>query len=115
LETDDLPKGGLYITDMAGRENRIDNTEKLKVQLEQVEKEVQEYKELLQWMKTDFINYKRCAEEEQAQQRNISIACFILKLLTVLDDFERAMAVIPEDKEDNQWVQRLALIQKKLS
>ncbi|MGW8179968.1 MAG: nucleotide exchange factor GrpE, partial [bacterium] len=107
-------KGGLYITDMAGRENRIGNPENLKVQLEQVEEEVQEYKELLQRMKADFIKYKRCAEEEQAQQRNRGVACFISKLLTVLDDFERAMEVIPEDKEDNQWVQGLALIQKKL-
>ncbi|TET12722.1 MAG: nucleotide exchange factor GrpE [Dehalococcoidia bacterium] len=48
--------------------------------------EVEEYRDLLQRLQADFINYKRRVEREREEQTRSSNKALILKLLPILDD-----------------------------
>lgn len=83
-------------------------------QLEQPNTEVEEYRDLLQRLQADFVNYKRRVEREREEQTKSANRELILKLLPVLDDFARALGTVPEEMADADWVQGMALIERKL-
>ncbi len=58
---------------------------------EDISKQLEEYKELLQRVQADFENYKKRCEKEIAEQREYSNIKFVTKLLPVLDSFELAL------------------------
>jgi len=62
----------------------------------------------------DFANYKRRTEQELGECSNLAKSGVILSLLPVLDDFERAFGVSPEDAKDAGWLDGLRLIERKL-
>lgn len=62
----------------------------------------------------DFSNYKRRQEENQAQYRNFAVRELILKLLGVVDDFERAMAAAEESRDFDSLYSGLQLTLKKI-
>ena len=83
-------------------------------QPEQPNTEVEEYRDLLQRLQADFINYKRRVEREREEQTKSANRELIVKLLPVLDDFARALGTVPEEMADADWVQGMALIERKL-
>ncbi|MBN1680552.1 MAG: nucleotide exchange factor GrpE [Anaerolineae bacterium] len=84
----------------------------LDVQLEQAENRAQEYLDGLQRERASFQNYKKRVERERAELRRVVSGTLLLKLLPVLDDFERAMSAIPEE-ERSEWFDGITLIQRK--
>ena len=62
----------------------------------------------------DFINYKRRTEQEKGEISQFARATFILELLPVLDDLERAFAAIPLRLTKTGWVDGIKLIWTKL-
>jgi len=62
----------------------------------------------------DYTNYKRRAEQEKEEISQFANSILILNLLPVLDDWERALASIPEDQADLGWVEGVRLIERKL-
>jgi molecular chaperone GrpE len=67
------------------------------------------------WQRTaaDFANYRRRTDEERAVMAQLSNAMLISKLLSVLDDFDRALASVPEDAHEG-WVEGIRLVERKL-
>jgi len=67
------------------------------------------------WQRTaaDFANYRRRTEEERGVMTQLSNAVLISKLLSVLDDFDRALASVPEDAHEG-WVDGVRLVERKL-
>ena len=67
------------------------------------------------WQRTaaDFANYRRRTEEERGVMAQLSNAVLITKLLAVLDDFDRALASVPEDVHEG-WVEGIQLVERKL-
>ncbi|MBA3587902.1 MAG: nucleotide exchange factor GrpE [Chloroflexi bacterium] len=61
----------------------------------------------------DFANYKRRTDEERATLTQFSNAILIGKLLSVLDDFDRAIENLPADAED-PWIEGVRLTERKL-
>lgn len=62
----------------------------------------------------DFINYKRRSEQEKAAIGQYANTELMLRLLPVLDDFERALAAIPSRYMKLGWVEGIKLIERKL-
>jgi molecular chaperone GrpE len=62
----------------------------------------------------DYINYKRRAEQEKEEVSQFANAILVLNLLPILDDWERALAAIPDDQADLSWVEGIRLIERKL-
>lgn len=86
----------------------------LRLRLAQVETQAAEYKD--QWLRAtaDYKNYKRRTETERAELIRSASAGLILKLLPVLDDFERAIANIPPEVAETSWWGGTQLIAHKL-
>jgi molecular chaperone GrpE len=70
---------------------------------------------LYNWQRSaaDFANFKRRTDEERASVGQFSTAVLIGKLLTVLDDFDRALESVPPDAHD-AWIEGVKLVERKL-
>lgn len=68
----------------------------------------------LQRMRADFENYRKRVDGEKQMAREDGEVRAIVKLLPVVDTVDRAIAHIPEDIADNQWVKGVAGLAKQL-
>lgn len=92
-------------TERAGRTGSV---------LEGENPEREDYRELLQRLQADFINFKRRVEQDREQQTTSANRELILRILPVLDDLERALSSVPEEMADSEWVKGTALVERKL-
>ncbi|MCL4459182.1 MAG: nucleotide exchange factor GrpE [Chloroflexi bacterium] len=91
-----------------------DELETLRAELEEANRKGEEYLKLLQRVQADFINYKRRVEQEKEEGLKFTKANIILKILPVLDDFDRALEATPENRFNSNWLQGIELIERKL-
>jgi molecular chaperone GrpE len=61
----------------------------------------------------DFANYKRRTDEERAAAGQLGTALLIGRLLSVLDDFDRALEAVPPEAHD-AWIEGVKLVERKL-
>ena len=74
-----------------------------------------QYLDALQRERASFINFRRRTDLERAETRQYAAVSLIKKLLPVVDDFDRALAAIPEEeRKNNKWVEGVELIARKL-
>jgi len=68
------------------------------------------------WQRTqaDFINFKRRVEREKEEASKFANSVLMFNLLPALDDFERALASIPDDQAELSWAKGMRLIERKL-
>lgn len=85
----------------------------LEAKLQQSEARAAEYLDGLQRERAAFQNYKRRVERERADLAQVVSGGLLLKLLPVLDDFDRAMGAVPAEAR-NQWFDGITLIRRKL-
>lgn len=76
----------------------------LQAELEKARHEAEEYKNLLQHERADFINFKRRVEEEKKDTISFGQGMMLLKILPLYDQFERAFTHVNEDLKDHEWV-----------
>ena len=88
--------------------------------IEALEREVAEAtaraeQNLANWQRSaaDFANFRRRTDEERALQAQFSTAVLIGKLLSVLDDFDRALERAPSDVPES-WLEGIGLVERKL-
>jgi molecular chaperone GrpE len=106
------------IEDAAGKETAVEQALSFEEQLEQLRQELEaaECKAIEnyeQWLRSvaEMRNYKKRIEQERANLIRDANAALISHLLPVIDDFERAMAVLP-NKELLRftWIEGVAMI-----
>lgn len=68
----------------------------------------------LQRMRADFENYRKRVDSEKQAAREDGEVRSILKLLPVVDTIDRAVAHIPDDIADHQWVKGVSGLVKQL-
>jgi molecular chaperone GrpE len=81
--------------------------------LVQAQAEAQRHMEGWQRERAAFANYKKRVERERAEVYQQATFSVLLRLIPILDDFNRAAENIPEDKRDAEWIQGIMLILKK--
>lgn len=86
---------------------------KSKAQTE-LEQQVGELTADLQRLRADFENYRKRVDSEKLSARQDGEVRAIMKLLPVIDTIERAVAHIPADIADHQWVKGVAGLVKQL-
>ncbi len=74
----------------------------------------QEYLESWQRAQADYANFKKRLEQDKADAVKYANAGIILKILPVLDDFERAVEHVPPELEKAPWVGGINGIARKL-
>ncbi len=81
--------------------------------LAQAQAEAQRHMEGWQRERAAFANYKKRVERERAEVYQQATFSALLRLIPILDDFNRAAENIPEDERDAEWIQGIMLILKK--
>ena len=84
----------------------------LQERLEEAERERDQFRNLALRYKADLENYKKRAASELDETRERANAQLLLKLISVADDFNRALDYIPEDDSDAGWAEGLRLTRR---
>ncbi|MGD2246863.1 MAG: nucleotide exchange factor GrpE [Candidatus Methanofastidiosia archaeon] len=107
--------------EVVSKEPISETTETLLRKIDELQKEIETREELvdghlnmLQRLQAEFENYKKRAERERIEYTEQANADLILKLLSVLDDFERALQVKKSDTSDTDSFKKgMVMIHKK--
>jgi molecular chaperone GrpE len=86
----------------------------LKQELEQARAKSEEYLDNWRRAAADLANYRKRTEKDVTEITKAANSMLILRLLPVLDDFDRAFQTIPEELRDLTWVDGMRLISRKL-
>jgi molecular chaperone GrpE len=95
-------------------EQAAPTVEELQARIAQLEQENEENRN--QWLRAvaDYKNFKRRTDQERAELIRGASAGLLLKLLPVLDDFERATASASDEIASSSWFEGIRLIGQKL-
>ncbi|HLQ31390.1 MAG TPA: nucleotide exchange factor GrpE [Chloroflexota bacterium] len=88
--------------------------EDLEAQLEAERAKADDYLEQWRRAAADFTNFKRRTEQERAEMGKLFNESLVKSLLPVLDNFERALATVPEELKGQSWVEGVSLTEKQL-
>lgn len=88
--------------------------EQLRNEFVSINDEKTQLQQVAQRSQADLINYKNRMEQEKTDIREKSKHNIILKLITVVDDVERAIASLPKNSDSDVWQTGIELIQKTL-
>jgi len=91
-----------------------ENMTALEEQLADAENKAGEYLDGWQRAQASFANYRKRTEAEQAHWRSAANANLLVRLLPVLDDFQRAFDALPTEFEGHSWLSGITLIQRKV-
>jgi len=87
--------------------------EELKTNLENKEKILQDYVNTLQRLQADFDNYTKRVHKEREEVQKYASAKLAIKLLNILDDFERTLKLV-EKTNDKSLIQGIEMMQKQI-
>jgi molecular chaperone GrpE len=88
--------------------------ERLEAELAEAHRQGEEYLAGLQRERAEFINYKRRTSEEREAALGLASESLLRKVLTLADDFDRAIEARPPELADHAWVDGIAAIDRKL-
>ena len=88
--------------------------ERLKNELDAARREASESRAGWQRAAADFANYKRRSEQEREATLGLANEMLLAKVLSVVDDFDRALASTPPELEHLGWIEGLWLVERKL-
>lgn len=71
------------------------------------------YLDQLQRSRAEFINLRKRTDAERLRLSEVFTASTIGKFLSVIDDWDRAMAAVPETEHDDSWFKGIQMIQGK--
>lgn len=87
---------------------------KMHEELDTARAEAAKNKDGWQRANADFVNFRKRQDNEMANLRQYASANLIIKVLPVLDDFDRAMKNLPEGLRAETWTEGVSLIHRKL-
>ncbi|MCL2140402.1 MAG: nucleotide exchange factor GrpE [Dehalococcoidia bacterium] len=88
--------------------------ESLKKELDETKALAKEYLDGWQRGQADFVNFKKRLEQDKIDYIKFANADLMLKILPVLDDFERAAEHMPAKMASDPWVDGVSGIARKL-
>ena len=92
----------------------LQQVEELREQLARAQQEAGDNRAGWQRAAADFVNYRRRTEQEREQSLGLANEYLLLKLLAVVDDFDRALAAMPNELRHLGWIEGIWAIDRKL-
>ncbi|MEO7117527.1 MAG: nucleotide exchange factor GrpE [Candidatus Limnocylindrales bacterium] len=86
----------------------------LKERLATAEQEAADNKAGWQRAMADMANFRRRTEQEREASLGLANEFLLLKLLTIVDDFDRALAQMPPELSRSTWIEGIVAIDRKL-
>ena len=81
---------------------------------DEIERERDQYKALAQRSQADLVNYRRRVDEERQELQRNANANLLTRFLGVVDDFDRAIDMLPDDAASAGWREGLMLVKRNL-
>ena len=91
-----------------------DKAKLVREELEEARREKDQFRAMAQRAQADLINYKRRATDEQHELRTNANSHLLTKVLSLADDLDRAIALLPDDAVAPGWREGLELVQRNL-
>ena len=88
-----------------------DEADDLQARLEEAEREREQFKGIAARAQADLVNYRRRAEEEKEEVQRSAKSALLMKMLSTVDDLDRAIAMIPTD-ESAGWGEGIQLVRR---
>lgn len=95
-------------------ENKNSSNEELEKRIQELENEVNEWKDKFLRKSAEFENFKKRTENDQLNLLNYAAEPFIKKILPVVDDFERSLEHINDSNDFEKLKEGVELIYNKL-
>ena len=95
-------------------EETASNADLQQAHLEEAQRELAQFRNLLQRVQADSVNYKRRVEEEREELQKRANANLVIRLLPALDNFDRALKHIPRDDALSPWLAGVELVYRDL-
>ncbi|MFL7790799.1 MAG: nucleotide exchange factor GrpE [Anaerolineae bacterium] len=96
------------------QEQPVEELDELETELEKAKAQAAEYLDGWQRAQAEFSNYRKRQEAERGQMMTLANMAMLHKILPVVDDFERALATLPDDLRQLTWCEGVFLIKAKL-
>ena len=94
--------------------SEADDTGLVREQLEEALREKEHFRAMAQRAQADLINYRRRAEEQRDEVKRAANTELLLKILSIVDDLDRGLGLVPEDAIAPGWLDGLKLVQRNL-
>jgi molecular chaperone GrpE len=94
-------------------EETVDELATLRQELEEARAKEGEYLDGWQRARAELANARKRFQREQAQAFTNAKADVLVRLLPLVDDFERAFETLPDDLSNPTWIEGVRLIQHK--
>ncbi len=104
---------GASSTDAPSTEEEPQDAEGLRARLDEEKAKAQGYLEKWQRAAADFQNHKRRVEQERSEMGRLANASFVLNLLPLVDDIERALGTVDRKLAGLTWIDGIWLIYRK--
>jgi molecular chaperone GrpE len=88
--------------------------ERLTGEAEEARRQSEEYVGLLQRERAEFANYRRRTAEERERELGLAGEDLIRKVISIADDFDRAIEARPAELGGHSWVEGVVAIDRKL-
>jgi molecular chaperone GrpE len=86
----------------------------LEENLAKAETQAAEYLDGWQRARADYSNARKRLERERAEAYGKAAIDYTKKMLPILDDFDRALANVPESVEQHEWYEGIILVSRKM-
>jgi len=92
----------------------VEDIDSLRKVLQEERSKAEKY--LCNWQRTeaDLCNYRKRVEQERGEFSQFANMAFILNVLPIVDDFERAFNTLPDKLAQLTWIDGIRLIWRKL-
>ena len=85
----------------------------LQARLEEAEREREQFKGIAARAQADLVNYRRRAEEEKDEIRRSAKSTLLTKIISTVDDLDRALAMIPSEASAG-WSEGIELVRRNM-
>ena len=94
--------------------SKKDKKDKKDVKIEELTGKVEELNDRLLRNLAEFDNFRKRNEKEKSQMFEVGAKTIVEKILPTIDNFERGLASVPEDKKDDPFVQGMDKVYRQL-
>ena len=101
--------------DVKAAKAEADGDAQLEQQLEEALREKEQFRAMAQRAQADLVNYRRRAAEERDEAKRTANSRLLLNILSIVDNMDRALALVPQDAVAPGWYDGLELVLKNIN
>ena len=78
------------------------------------DEQIEELNDRLKRQMAEFENFRKRSEKEKSQMFDLGAKTIVEKILPVIDNFERGLAAVPDDKKDDPFITGMDKVYKQM-